>query len=478
MDDVAVIPAGGGLVSPLVDAPYALCAGIVLEQDASVVLDPGANLYVIGPGDLDGDGISDLEERDLSLSLGTLDADNDGVPNFAETDSDNDGLSDACEHAYADVLHPYMHNEPEADSDGDGHTDLEECLAGSDPTDSNSKPGVLPATGRPGWLLLGLGTCAIAALLLRKRRGRIGGPLAGVIAGTLAGAAVSTLGPPLLAATIHVDFFTGVPVESAVAEAQPGDVISINGASVRPWSGQSVHVNQAVALSAADGAVFLGSIPATLEIAAEGAGGAVWVRSYTGMGFQEPVADELVLGTGQFPCLRGERFLFTPQPMPGWVFRHWAGESDDDAIPLPVQVTGSVRRVVAVFGPPGPDLMAAFTDLSVDTFFAGDTLSADVTVANIGQSVTGESAWDDALYLSRDEHLDAGDLQLDLDAQSGALGAGADYTVSFSVTLPDLAPGRHHLLGVADKDREATDPNRNNNVAAVEITVLDTNLAQ
>lgn len=48
------------------------------------------NVGLISPGDLDGDGVSDLIE-------GTGDFDNDGLPNFIDDDSDDDGLSDADE---------------------------------------------------------------------------------------------------------------------------------------------------------------------------------------------------------------------------------------------------------------------------------------------------------------------------------------------------------------------------------------------
>ncbi|MEM9067309.1 MAG: hypothetical protein AAGE52_02345 [Myxococcota bacterium] len=81
--------------------------------------------------DTDGDGFTDAEEAGTDPCV-PPDTDGDGTPDFADTDSDNDGLSDARERE--------LGTNPRAiDSDGDGVTDLGEVDGtGTDPTDPTS----------------------------------------------------------------------------------------------------------------------------------------------------------------------------------------------------------------------------------------------------------------------------------------------------------------------------------------------------
>lgn len=71
-------------------------------------------ISVQGMSDTDGDGISDADEGDNAVALGfgiTLDQDSDGVYNFLDLDSDDDGLTDAVEGGN------------DIDTDGDGIPD-------------------------------------------------------------------------------------------------------------------------------------------------------------------------------------------------------------------------------------------------------------------------------------------------------------------------------------------------------------------
>ena len=57
-------------------------------------------ISVQGTSDTDGDGISDADEGDNAVGLGygiTLDQDEDGIYNFLDDDSDNDGVLDSVE---------------------------------------------------------------------------------------------------------------------------------------------------------------------------------------------------------------------------------------------------------------------------------------------------------------------------------------------------------------------------------------------
>ncbi len=101
--------------------------------------------------DLDDDGISDTNDPDMDGD-GVVneqdvfprdkneweDTDGDGIGNNADTDDDNDGMSDEYEDEYGfDSLDPSDANE---DWDGDGYSNLQEYLAGTDPSDREDKP--------------------------------------------------------------------------------------------------------------------------------------------------------------------------------------------------------------------------------------------------------------------------------------------------------------------------------------------------
>jgi len=100
--------------------------------------------------DFDGDGIPDLLDRDKdgngvldqdevdSDSDGIIDIlddddDNDGLPDNVDQDDDNDGLPDSFNE---DADHNNVPDVYEMDSDLDGHSDGDEFLAGTDPTNS------------------------------------------------------------------------------------------------------------------------------------------------------------------------------------------------------------------------------------------------------------------------------------------------------------------------------------------------------
>jgi len=65
-----------------------------------------------------------------------LDSDGDDIPDFLDSDDDNDGMSDAFENLYG--FDPFLDSDAALDSDNDGLTNLEEFLAGTDPTNSDT----------------------------------------------------------------------------------------------------------------------------------------------------------------------------------------------------------------------------------------------------------------------------------------------------------------------------------------------------
>ena len=88
-------------------------------------------------GDFDGDNIPDYLDSDSDndglpdATEGKLDFDGDGMPNFVDKDSDNDGIADAVERA-GDVDKDGRPNYLDADSDNDGIDDKSEGTLDSD----------------------------------------------------------------------------------------------------------------------------------------------------------------------------------------------------------------------------------------------------------------------------------------------------------------------------------------------------------
>ena len=98
---------------------------------------------------------------------------------------------------------------------------------------------------------------------------------------------------------------------------------------------------------------------------------------------------------------------------------------------------------------PPPDLRVAAVNAPTQAF-SGQPMSLTWTVANAGPGRTVESSWADAVYLSADAVLDAGDRLLGAFGRDGALTAGADYTPTRTVTLPTGVSGDFFVFVRAD----------------------------
>ncbi len=122
------------------------------------------------------------------------------------------------------------------------------------------------------------------------------------------------------------------------------------------------------------------------------------------------------------------------------------------------------------------DLVVSEVDAAAEAI-SGQTLTLAWTVNNVGAGPTHATAWNDAIYLSRDQFLDLGvDLYAGYIRHDGALAAGASYTTQTDLALPSGASGRYYVFIVADSGGAACESDESNNVGydadSVEVLLL------
>jgi hypothetical protein len=481
VNDVALIPDVDN--QPVVDGPATVCSGIVLEQGATVtVTGVGNALYVIGEGDLDGDGWSDQYERDRSSDLGNFDIDNDDIPNFADDDSDADLIPDACEieniNHLSGAFNPYVGRYPVSpDYDGDDVPNAVECAEGTDPFDRDSFPVPMPMFGVLGLVAMGLVLLVLSVWVLRKSGPRT----RRILSVLLVSGTVLSLGgflgiQPAKAVSPYVDFALG---ESIEGEASSGTLF-IKGDSIRPWNGKSTYVSDPLTLEASGGAVYLGGMRTTVLIGMAGQGSLEADSAYDDNDHPFPVSEEILGGYRATEVFLGERLDLDATAAPEWIFRYWADDASGSSAMLQDQVTGHGQRLTAVFGPAGLDLVVRLFSVAPLTIKAGpngEDTEFEFQVMNIGGPPLPAVNRKDAFYLSRDARFDGFDLFLGEDSTTTALASGGTYTASITFDMPDVAPGQYFLLGRADAGGNVVEQNEFNNVTPAPLTVLDVNLA-
>ncbi|MHC4994061.1 MAG: CARDB domain-containing protein, partial [Planctomycetota bacterium] len=97
-----------------------------------------------------------------------------------------------------------------------------------------------------------------------------------------------------------------------------------------------------------------------------------------------------------------------------------------------------------------PDLVVTNLTTPAGPPTAGESITVDWTVTNLGTRRTREGAWYDRVYLSNDPSLDFSDQFLGGALHLGHLDIGAAYTRSATVSLPDDVEGDFYLLVFTD----------------------------
>ena len=134
------LPAAGTAQAP---APEPVKPELPLDEQNKIALQENQGPIVCG--DADGDNIPDYLDTDSDndglpdAAEGRADSDGDGLPNFLDKDSDNDGIADAVE-KMADSDKDGKPNCIDTDSDGDG---IEDKLEGLNDADADGKPNYL-----------------------------------------------------------------------------------------------------------------------------------------------------------------------------------------------------------------------------------------------------------------------------------------------------------------------------------------------
>ena len=149
--------------------------------------------------------------------------------------------------------------------------------------------------------------------------------------------------------------------------------------------------------------------------------------------------------------------------------------------------TDSTRTVAETDDANNEWAASAFTVTNPDltpTAFTGPS-AADVrqpvslswTVNNPGSGAALPS-WYDYVYLSADTTYDSGDTLVTYQARSTELAAGASYTVTKSVAMPNAAAGSYYLLLRTDSHGSLYESNETNNVfTALPLTLTNPDLA-
>ncbi len=120
---------------------------------------------------------------------------------------------------------------------------------------------------------------------------------------------------------------------------------------------------------------------------------------------------------------------------------------------------------------PEPDLVVSAATVPTSAAW-NETVALSWTVTNQGDG-TAPADWYDYVYISNDEVLDNSDTYLTNRSAGNdtPLAAGASYTATQNITIPNVGTGNKYLLFVADRNNNQGETNETNNVRAITIDV-------
>ncbi|HVX60600.1 MAG TPA: CARDB domain-containing protein, partial [Pirellulales bacterium] len=135
----------------------------------------------------------------------------------------------------------------------------------------------------------------------------------------------------------------------------------------------------------------------------------------------------------------------------------------NDVYALPITLSGADLTVASATAPS----IAAI----------GSTIDLNWTVKNQGNAAA-QASWTDGIYLSNTNVLDGSAVYVgDFPAGAAPLAAGASYTLSQSVTIPNTSLGSRFLLIVADAGQQQAESSEFNNTLALPIQLAQVDLA-
>jgi subtilase family serine protease len=133
-------------------------------------------------------------------------------------------------------------------------------------------------------------------------------------------------------------------------------------------------------------------------------------------------------------------------------------------------VSASSDPMTVVIDP--PDLTVTSVATSTNPR-AGRDFSLSYSVTNSGKTRTPNTFWNDAVYLSTDNVLDAADQRLDQRQRTGALGPGQVENRAISFKLPTDRFGASFLIVKSDSTDLVYELNNNNNTSALSLFIAD-----
>ncbi|MFV1980232.1 MAG: CARDB domain-containing protein, partial [Rhodothermia bacterium] len=187
----------------------------------------------------------------------------------------------------------------------------------------------------------------------------------------------------------------------------------------------------------------------------------------------QPMAAVLRSGTiGVGESLEHTVAVTVPTNVDGTFYIFVKADASDSAFEYP-DTDGNIARSSAATADPYPpiDLSAAFDDVP-SAGNSGDEIVVNLRISNVGQGKTLANTWIDAIYLSDDEKLDPGhDILVVNSRHEGALGAGASYSYSQNIRLPDGEAGSLFLIFQTDTLGRNSESNTRNNLVTSPIEV-------